>query len=178
MPQPKSSKLCHTSTQRSRLFLGMGLIGLHRAIVSLPDALTSRDRPIQERRVFFEAPRGEHPSRHLEKLLALAWGVDTARWAEWGYIYNVDDAYALASDSFAAGDDTGDLCLFETGCGGDIGIGPQRIHYARAADIDLFVTPAKAERLRSTMAYIELLYAAEPTRRAAEAAINATRAAA
>ncbi|WP_457425623.1 hypothetical protein [Roseateles sp. P5_E7] len=153
-----------TAAARQRLFLGMGLIGLHRAFVSLPDALTSRDRPLRDRKVFFEAPLNADRHAYLEQLLASAWCTDTTDWADRGYIYNCESAYDMASASFAAGDDVGDLCLFETGAGGDMGVGPERIHYARAADVDLFVPPLTADRLRSTLEIIERMYAAEAFR--------------
>ncbi len=161
MSKPKSSKLCHA----------LGLVGLHRAIVSLPDSLTDRERPLQDRIVFFEAPTGVHPLTHLEQLLALVWGVDTTDWTDRGYIYNRECACDALQEAIDAGDDVSDdIFLFETGAGGDIGIGPLRVHYARTPKVDLFVTPLRAERLRRALDRIEQLYRDEPARRAAERA--------
>ena len=56
---------------------------LYRAIVSLPNGLCERDRPMQERIVFFEGPydfmqrSNAGAAEVLEKLLALAWSADT-----------------------------------------------------------------------------------------------------
>jgi hypothetical protein len=47
--------------------LGNGV--LHRAIVSLPEHMTERDHPMQERIVFFETPSSDTCARHLEQLL-------------------------------------------------------------------------------------------------------------
>lgn len=142
--------------------LGNGL--LHRAIVSLPQHMTERDKPLQERIVFFEVPAGTDVGRgeYLEKLLAVTWGIDTTNWCENGYLYNINTTQDLYSYAFGL-EDTGELRLFETGCGGDLmpAIGPNRIHYARAADVDMFVPPKVAARLRELSEVIEDLYAAD-----------------
>lgn len=136
---------------------------LHRAIVSLPPRMTEPDRPLQERIVFFESPTG--PSRsgeHLEKLLAAAWCVDTTGWCERGFIYNINTAAEQYSYAFGP-ESTGELRLFETGRGGEVGLAVvrDRIHYARAADVDLLVSPRVAARLHELSDIIEDLYAAE-----------------
>lgn len=140
---------------------------LHRAIVALPAALCERDRPLQERIVFFEALSQATCAHALEALLAAAWCVDTTDWCERGYIYNITSA--VEKLDYAVGEATGDLRLFETGCGGDgdYAVGPDRIHYACSADVDLFVTPRMATRLRTALAAIDALFAAEPARRGA-----------
>lgn len=50
---------------------------LYRAIVSLPDSMCERDRPLQERWVFFDCPANDLPGDLLEALLSLAWNIDT-----------------------------------------------------------------------------------------------------
>jgi hypothetical protein len=106
--------------------LGNGV--LHRAIVSLPEHMTERDHPMQERIVFFETPSSDTCARHLEQLLAAAWCVDTKEWCENGYIYNVHSAYDMKRDAFGDAE-TGELYLFEIGAGGngEPAVGPQRI---------------------------------------------------
>ena len=143
------------------LALSLGLAGLHRSIVSLPDRLTERDRPLQERIVFFVKPVGVHPGDHLQSLLAKLWDEDTTTWCESGFIYNTSPASELLQDY--AGFSTPanpDLHLFEVGWGGPDGIGPQHVHYARAADCDLLVPPRLHKRLAAALAQIEALYAA------------------
>jgi hypothetical protein len=49
---------------------------LYRAIVSLPDAMCERDRPLQKRWVFFDCPGNTNPGERLEALLALAWNIE------------------------------------------------------------------------------------------------------
>lgn len=136
--------------------LGNGL--LFRAIVSLPDHMCESGNLFQERIVFFEAPYivGER-GRHLEKLLSTAWYADTRNWLENGTIYNLCSSHELRENAFGP-EGSGDLRLFEVG-GGQGGIGPDRIHYARLANIDLFVTPKVARCLRSLSEQIEALYA-------------------
>lgn len=137
--------------------LGNGI--LHRAIVSLPNHMTERDRPLQERIVFFEAPSSAGAAAHLEQLLAAAWCIDTANWCDNGYIYNINSVNELYAHAFG-GELTGELRLFEVGAGGDeFGVGPDRIHYARAWDVDFFVPPRVAGRLLDLSDMIEQLYA-------------------
>lgn len=136
---------------------------LHRAIVSLPPRMTEPDRPLQERIVFFEAPTTPCRSgEYLEKLLAAAWCVDTTGWCERGFIYNINSAADQYSYAFGQ-ESSGELRLFETGRGGEVGlaVGQDRIHYARAADVDLLVSPRVATRLHELSGMIEELYAAE-----------------
>lgn len=141
---------------------------LHRAIVCLPSELCQRDRPMQERKVFFEANSYGGEARQLEALLAIAWNVDTTEWCERGFIYNLVSAHEVLRMGYSFGpEETGNLRLLESGCGGDgdYAVGPDRIHYWRAADVDLFVTPAIAAHMHELLARVEALYAAEPARR-------------
>jgi len=159
------------ATPRSVPITALGNGVLHRAIVSLPQHMTERDRPLQERIVFFEVP-ASHRSRgaftssgsgeHLERLLATAWCIDTTNWCENGYLYNINTAQELYGNAFGH-EATGELRLFETGCGGETfpAIGPGRIHYARAGDVDLFVPPRVVTRLRELSDVIEDLYGVE-----------------
>lgn len=137
--------------------LGNGF--LYRAVVSLPQNMTERDRPLQERIVFFEVLGSKSDlGTHLEKLLASAWCIDTNGWCESGYIYNIHSVQDMYQ--YAFGDETtGELRVFETGCGGEDGVGHNRIHYARAGDVDLFVTPRMAARLHELLDMIDTLYA-------------------
>lgn len=117
---------------------------LFRAFVSLPAELCQRDRPLQERTVFFEAEynyaqqSNTGAARALEQLLALAWGVDTTGWCEDGLIYNLWRERELLDNAYSEG---GDERLLEIGCG------PEGVTYAKAADVDLFVTPRNRARL-------------------------------
>ncbi|AIY44216.1 hypothetical protein LT85_p037 (plasmid) [Collimonas arenae] len=144
--------------------LGSGI--LFRAIVSLPVVMADDSRVMQDRIVFFESPSRLEPGLRLEKLLAAIWCRDTENWCERGYIYNIDSVNGLFDRAF--GDEsTGELRLFETGSGGEVtpAVGPDRIHYARENEVDLFVTPRVAGRLRELLDAIEILYAAEPARK-------------
>lgn len=146
--------------------LGNGV--LHRAIVSLPRHMTERDRPLQERFIFFEAPSRQGACQYLERLLATAWCTDTADWGELGLIYNIDDAAELQRSRYGA-DETGELSVLECGCGGDgiEAVGEHRVHYARDRDVDVFTTPRVAVRLRELLAQVDHLYEVEPARRKA-----------
>lgn len=121
---------------------------LYRAIVSLPKSLCERDRPMQERIVFFEGPYGFTrrsklgAAEVLEKLLALAWSTDTTGWCEDGYIYNISREREILDEAMGEGDSR----LLEISWGG-----PERIGYARAEDVDLFVSPLQVKRLRAAM---------------------------
>lgn len=137
---------------------------LHRAIVDLPNGMTEPDRPLQSRIVFFEAPDDAHPSSHLYKVLSAAWCVDAVDLAQRGFITNVQSAQELLHEcGFEA---PGELGLFVTGAGGAAlpAVGPERLHYARTHDVDLFTTPRVATRLQELLATIEDLYLAEPAR--------------
>lgn len=131
-------------------------VGLHRAIVAEPQLGWSG--PYTERVVFFESPGGVHASSYLAQVLALIWGRDTSTWCEDGSIYNVASKDDLAQQSWNGEADSHDLYLFETGCGGENGIGPNRIHYARVADVDCFVSPKSAKRLHRALSIIEALH--------------------
>ncbi|MBJ9594142.1 hypothetical protein [Burkholderia seminalis] len=126
---------------------------LYRAFVVLPDALRQRDS-YGERTVFFETPRGKDEATHLEQLLAHAWCVDTRGWAEDGAIYNIYSAAELYADKT---DPAVDLRLLDIGGGSD-GVGPTKAYYARTPDVDLFVTPRVAARLRELLAIVDSFY--------------------
>lgn len=121
---------------------------LYRAIVSLPNGLCERDRSMQERIVFFEGPydlmqrSNAGAAEVLEKLLALAWSADTTGWCEDGYIYNITRERDVLDESMGEGDTR----LLEIGWGGT-----PRIHYAKAEDVDLFVSPRQVGRLRAAL---------------------------
>lgn len=137
---------------------GLGNGHLHRAVVALPDAMGERDRGYQERIVFFEAPRLADFAGHLERLLAAAWCIDTRGWCERGFIYNIRSLGELMERPAVGA--TRELQLLEIGWGG--GVGPDNAHYARTDDVDLFVTPRVAARLRELLAIVDTLYAAGP----------------
>lgn len=108
---------------------------LYRAFVSLPTSM-------QERIVFFEGPmQGE--AAHLEQLLALVWAVDTTDWCRDGHIYNLCHARDLLAENLS---ESHDARLLEIGWGGD-----SAIHYASAADVDLFVAPQVHGRLSAAL---------------------------
>ncbi|MCA7888883.1 hypothetical protein LGM58_37525 [Burkholderia contaminans] len=128
---------------------------LYRAFVVLPAALCRSRGSYDERTVFFEAPRGKDEAAHLEQLLSTAWCVDTQGWAEDGAIYNIYSAAELYERN---PDPTADLGLLDIG-GGTDGVGPANAYYARTPDVDLFVTPRVAARLRELLAIVDGLYA-------------------
>ena len=101
--------------------------------------------------MFFECIQEADRLLHLERLLSLAWNVDTTAWTEDGLIYNVTSAEDLLMDALGP-DASSDCRLFETGAGG---IGKHRIQYARSRDLDIFVSRAVAERLRLLSEQIE-----------------------
>ena len=111
---------------------------LYRAIVSLPDSMCERDRPLQERWVFFDCPTGKRPDVHLEALLALAWNIDTTSWCDRGLIYNVSEASQL----IAQGDADDDTALFECEWGSSEGT-----KHVRPRDVDFYCTPRVRARL-------------------------------
>jgi hypothetical protein len=159
LPKPQGRRLPIT-------VLGSGV--LCRAIVSLPQRLTDRERPLQERVVFFEAPSRQGAGRHLEKILASVWGVDTADWYEVGHIYNLDEAAERIGRSYGPVDSS-ELQLLEIGAGGDgiDAVGEHRIHYVRHTEVDVFTTPRVAARLRELLDQVETMYELEPARRRA-----------
>lgn len=132
---------------------------LYRAMVSLPTFMTDSDRPLQERVVFFESDSMTGCGVYLESLLARAWCIDTANWCEREFIYNVFSVDDLRRNSLCSGP-SNDIQLFEIGAG-VMGIGPNKIHYARAHDVDLFVSPRVARRLRDALDTIDVLYTNE-----------------
>lgn len=120
---------------------------LHRAIVSLPESMCPRHEPLHERIVFFDRPHGTPAGAHLETLLALAWNIDTAGWCADGRIYNIYSARELIFDIGASTDP--DHRLFETGWGG-----PERIHFANPAHVDLLVAPRLHARLLAVLNHV------------------------
>lgn len=122
------------------------LCRLCRAIVSLPQRMCVRDRPLQERWIFFNCPPGGDPCSRLEALLALAWDVDTGGWGEAGYIYNIYTARELID----RGDADDDTALFECewGCEGTKHVAP--------GDVDYFVPPLVRARLEAALARVTI----------------------
>lgn len=137
---------------------------LRRAVVSLPEHMCTRNRPLQERTLFYELPSFFHLQprpdigRHLEQMLALVWGENTTGWCDAGYIYNDYSSQELLDRACDAGDS--ELYLFEIGVGLNCGIGAQQIGYARRADCDFFVKPTLAARLTAISNEIEARYTA------------------
>ena len=114
---------------------------LYRAIVSLPDSMCERDRPLQERWVFFDCPGNTNPGERLEALLALAWNIDTSSWCDRGLIYNITDARELITQ----GDADDDTALFECGWSSE------GIEYILPEYTDYFCTPRVRARLEAAM---------------------------
>ena len=110
---------------------------LFRAIVSLPESMCERDRPLQERWVFFDCPTAAQPGSRLEALLALAWNIATTGWCDRGFIYNV----AEASQLIARGDADDDTALFECEWGSE------GTKHVPLQDVDFFCTPRVRARL-------------------------------
>lgn len=110
---------------------------LYRATVSLPDSMCERDRPLQERWVYFDCPSDRNPGEHLEALLRLGWNISTVGWCDLGYIYNV----AEASELIARNDADDDTALFECEWGSE-GTKHVALH-----DVDFFCTPRVRARL-------------------------------
>ena len=125
------------------------LYGVYCAIVSLPSNLCERDRPLQERHVFFEAPSID-PCAHLEKLLSLTWGIDARGWCEMGWAYNISSA----QQRYDEGSGEGDSRIFECGWGGADGT-----LYIERADADFFVTPRVRARLDAALTQAEAIVA-------------------
>lgn len=140
---------------------------LYRAIVSLPPTMSNGH--LEERIVFFETNSEQSVGAYLERLLELAWSVDTKGWCEAGFIYNINSTRELHESSVNDEGGPSDLMLFETGAGGNgiESIGPNRTHYAQADGVDLFVTPRVARRLRDALDAIEMARADEARRRKA-----------
>lgn len=110
---------------------------LYRAIVSLPDSMCERDRPQQERWVFFDCPSKANPGERLEALLALAWNIDTTGWCDLGLIYNITEA----SELIAQNDADDDTALFECEWGN------AGTKHVRPRDVDFYCTPRVRARL-------------------------------
>ncbi|WP_321944894.1 hypothetical protein [Burkholderia cenocepacia] len=142
------------AVERPILTTGLTTGTLYRAFVVLPDALRRSPGSFDERTVFFEVPRGKDEAAHLEQLLAHAWCVDTRGWTEDGAIYNIYSAAELYADKT---DPAVDLRLLDIG-GGPDGVGPTKAYYARTPDVDLFVTPRVAARLRELFAIVDSFY--------------------
>lgn len=144
---------------------------LYRAVVDLPDALREPGRPLQCRLVFFEHDSLSGASTRLVQLLDTLWNKDPEQFH--GCIYDVTTADETLAVVQPHRTDAGELRLLESGRGGDgpCSVGEDRTRYWRAADVDLFVTPRVAARLRDLLAQVEAMYAAEPARRARAAAV-------
>lgn len=135
---------------------------LHRAIVSVPSGMIKPGGSYSERIVFFEAPDSERAWERLEKLHSLAWCSDASGWCENGTIYNVESIDQLLGRGLSS-EEVADLRVFEMGCGDEtLGVGPHCVHYARASDVDLYVSPPVGARLRELLAARELMYEAKP----------------
>lgn len=134
---------------------------LCRAFVFLPNHLRDTSEWARtERTVFFEAsPRITRGTRHeqLARLLSIAWDAPLLAMQEDGVIYNLATERELIEEWGHMS--AGDLRLLEIGRGGTDGIGERQYHFARAADVDLFVTPRTAQRLRHALAAVERFYA-------------------
>lgn len=120
---------------------------LYRAIVSLPTSMCERDRPLQERWVFFDCPHSEVPHARIEALLALAWNIDTNGWCSNGLIYSI----ASACDLITQGDADDDTALFECAWGG-----PDGAQHVSPHDVDYFCTPRVRARLELALLQAQL----------------------
>lgn len=125
---------------------------LYRAMVSLPRDMCERDRPLQERWVFFDCPTGKMPHPHIEALLALAWNISTTGWCDRGLIYNITQA----CDLIAQGDADDDTALFECEWGGSEGTKHVPMH-----DVDFFCTPRVRARLELALMQAHVVTALE-----------------
>lgn len=133
---------------------------LFRARVCLPITMIEEFEPIMDRMVFFVALNANERTAIIEALIAKAWNIDTNGWVDDGCIYDVTPVAAIRSHSrFPA--PASDIQLFEDGLGGDMdqAIGPERIRYARARDVDLLVSPPISSRLHDALDAIEVLFA-------------------
>ncbi|WP_321959279.1 hypothetical protein [Burkholderia cenocepacia] len=130
---------------------------LYRAFVVLPAALCRAGRTYDERTVLFEVPAGIDEAVHLERLLEVAWSADTRGWTDGCSIYNIISAAELLASKPGP---SSELRLLDVGGGVD-GVGPAKAYYARAVDVDLFVTPPVAERLHELLSIVEHLYEAQ-----------------
>jgi hypothetical protein len=135
---------------------------LFRAFVRppVPPGAPARD----ERIVFFDTTRPTDPAGDLERQLAEAWGETTVDWSRSGAIAVVESHARLVEIGTSA-DPT--LRVLETGIGGDgpYAVGPERIHYARAGDVDVLVDGAARAKLEAALATVESLYAREAAMR-------------
>lgn len=138
---------------------------LHRAIVSLPDALCAPRDPL-DRIVFFESRGLESAGETLARLLATVWRIDTASWLDEGVIYNVCSARDLF-DRHDPADGPRPLALFATGSGprGAPGVAPNGVLYPEPAAVDLFVRPRVAQYLAAALDEVRRLRAADVARR-------------
>lgn len=139
---------------------------LCRAFVYLPNHMRTPERA--ERTVFFEAASSDRAEqyRQLASLLALTWNVPAAALLEEGVIYNLSPEPELREEHLSPGD----FGLLEIGSGGrpewpravtPPGGGHIPVTYARADEVDLFVSPRNSARLRKALASVEALYAAK-----------------
>lgn len=135
---------------------------LYRAFVALPRGLGDPERPTEQRVVFFEAPHADpNPIGRLIDLLSTVWGVEAQEFHERGLIESVKSGIDLLRES-AAPAAHAEQALFESGSGGELfGVGEARIHYCRSTDVDVFVSPPRAKRIRELLDDIEDQYAYE-----------------
>jgi hypothetical protein len=115
---------------------------LYRAIVSLPQGMCERDRPLQERWVFFDCPGAERAAERLQELLALAWNTSTTGWADSGLIYNIVTASDVADQNGAHDDAAWFECAW----------GSEGTQYVSPDDVDYFCTPIVRARLEAALA--------------------------
>lgn len=139
---------------------------LFRALVLVPGEITSGDCSFEERTVFFEADIHQEPGNALATLLQHAWGINSCNWNAHSWISQIISCAELRLMTSSL--DKGlELHVLEWSRGGRTpdAIGPHGIYYARASEIDLFVTPKVAARLAELIAEVEHMAEAEPARR-------------
>jgi hypothetical protein len=141
--------------------------GLYRAVVSVPDALSTRERPLEDRFVFFEGDPPRRPVEALTDVLRSVWRVDTTDWSHNGAIYNVYSAIELIRDRVEDGIPPAHA-LFDIGGGGD-GFDPRLVdgvRYARMNEVDLFVRPQARHALLRVICEIDARFDAAAAARA------------
>lgn len=132
---------------------------LHRAYVYPPDSIRRETDSRWTRTVFFEVPWGHTGSRgaYLQQLLASVWHVDAQLLDD--CIENIHTERELLDGASFGEPKLGDLCLLASGCGGTTwpAVGPDRVHYESAENIDLFVSPRNAARIHAALQRIECM---------------------
>ena len=137
---------------------------VYRAIVSVPDAKSAPERPLEDRIVFFEATPPRLPSETVAELIRVVWNVDTTDWVLDGMIYSVYSAVELIRDRGEDGIPPAHA-LFDIGWAtysGDPRVLDGTI-YARADVVDLFVRPQTHAALLRVIREIDARYAAAAT---------------